>query len=105
MEMTEFGASKPFLGEVKASTPKGYVPPKGAGYAPNNNLKIKYVHGYRAFDTRMNVKYTYDDKVVYHAAALGIVLDKGTNTQTYFQGHHEDMVALALHPNGKVVAT
>jgi WD40 repeat protein/Ca2+-binding EF-hand superfamily protein len=105
MEMTEFGASKPFLGEVKASTPKGYVPPKGAGDAPNQSIKIKYVHGYRAFDTRMNVKYTYDDRVVYHAAALGIVLDKNTNTQSYFQGHHEDMVALAIHPNGKIVAT
>ena len=105
MEGTEFGASKPFLGEVKASTPKGFVVSKTAGDAPKESLKLKYVHGYRAFDTRMNVKYSNDGKIVYHAAALGIVLDKESNTQTFFEGHDEDMVALAIHPNRNIVAT
>ena len=51
-EGDQFGVSKPFLGEVKASTPKGFKPTKDAGEAPNEQLKLKYVHGYRAFDTR-----------------------------------------------------
>ena len=73
--------------------------------APKEEIKLKYVFGYRAFDTRMNVKYTNDEKVVYHAAALGIVLDKDRNEQTFFTKHDEDMVALAIHENRSIVAT
>ena len=106
MEGTEFGASKPWIGELQASSPKIKVN-KNAGKAPTQNIKrLKYVFGYRAFDTRMNIKYTADEnKIVYHTAALGIVLDKTTNTQTYFTNHEEDIVSLAIHPNGTTVAT
>lgn len=104
-EGDEFGVSKPFLGEVRASTPKGFKPSKDAGEAPNESLKLKYVHGYRAFDTRSNVKYLGDGNVVFHAAALGINLDKNTNTQTFFDGHDEDVVCLAIHPNKNIIAT
>ncbi len=98
-------ASKPYLGEVKASTPKNFVVPKNAAEAPKEGLKLKYVFGYRAFDTRMNVKYTSDGKIVYHTAALGVVLDKNLNEQTFFTNHDEDMVCLAIHPSLKIVAT
>lgn len=84
---------------MKASTPSGYVPGKGAGDAPKEQLKLKYVHGYRAFDTRMNIKYTSDGRVAYHAAALGIVLDKKSNTQTFFEKHDEDIVCFDIHPD------
>lgn len=107
MGATEFGAVKPWLGELKASIPRNYKPPKNAHLPPTENLKkLRYVFGYRAFDTRMNIKYTADpDKIVYHAAALGIVLDKSTNTQNFFTLHGEDIVALAIHPNKQIVAT
>lgn len=99
MQGTEFGASKPFLGEVKASTPKGYVAGKDAGDPPKENLKLKYVHGYRSFDTRDNVKYTYNGNVIFSAAALNVVLNKEKNTQTFFDLHEEDIVSLDIHPN------
>ena len=105
-EGDQFGVSKPFLGEVKASTPKDYRPNKNSADAPNNNLELRYVHGYRAFDTRNNVKYTNDDnKIVFHAAALGIVLEKSSNSQTFFKDHDEDVVSLAIHPNRNIIAT
>jgi len=109
MEMGDEGsASRPYLGEVKASTPKNFVVTKTASEAPKEGLKLKYVFGYRAFDTRMNVKYTSEGKVVYHTAALGVVLDyKSSNVcqQTFFTQHDEDMVCLAIHPSLKIVAT
>ena len=48
------------------------------GKPPKENInRLKYVFGYRAFDSRMNIKYTKDEnKIVYTTAALGIVLDK-----------------------------
>ena len=101
---TEFGASKPFLGEVKASTPKDFVLSKNANTPPKEQLSLKFVHGYRNFDTRNNVAYSANGNVVYHAAALGISLDSNNN-QTFFKGHDEDVVAFAIHPNKKIIAT
>ena len=104
----EFGVSKPWLGELKASSPeidekiinKSKNPPK------ENIKKLNYVFGYRSFDTRMNIKYTkLKNNIVYTTAALGIVHNIETNKQKYFPYHHEDIVSLALHPNGYTVAT
>jgi len=39
-------------------TPNNYKPSKTAGNAPDNNLKLKWAHGFRSFDTRGNLKYT-----------------------------------------------
>ncbi len=99
LQGTQFGASKPFLGEVRASTPKNFVPSKGAGEVPNENLKLKYVHGYRGFDSKDNVKFTSKGDVLFHSAAVDILLDTHSNNQTFFTSHDEDIVSLALHPN------
>ena len=104
-EGDQFSASKPFLGEVKASTPKSFVVSKMAGEAPKESIKLKYVFGYRAFDTRNNLKYSSEGKIVYHTAALGVVMNKEENTQTFFENHDEDIVGIAIHPNGNIVAT
>jgi len=58
------------------------------------------VHGYRAKDCRNNLRYLKNGKIVYHAAALGIVLDSSKNTQKFFDEHFDDITAFALHPNG-----
>ena len=107
----EFMAVKPFLGEVLHSTPSDYKPPRNAGAMPDGNLQIRYVHGYRSFDTRNNVKYCKNGEIVYHTASLGVVLDPETKPdtkelgQTYFNLHEEDIVSLAIHPQGHIVAT
>ena len=99
-EGDEFGASKPWLGELKHSSPNIQIT-KNMGNPPKENInRLKYVFGYRAFDSRMNIKYTKDEnKIVYTTAALGIVLDKKTNKQRYFTNHEEDIVSLCIHPN------
>ena len=104
----EFAASKPWLGELQASSPNFDQKTLNASKKPpKESLKrIKYVFGYRSFDTRMNIRYTKSkDNIVYTAAALGIVHNIKNNTQKYFPYHQEDIVSLALHPNGYTVAT
>ena len=105
-EGTEFGASKPWIGQLKASSPN-IQETRDMGKPPKENIsRLKYVFGYRAFDSRMNIKYTKDEnKIVYTTAALGIVLDKKTNKQRYFTNHEEDIVSLCIHPNKYIVAT
>ena len=63
------------------------------------------MHGYRSFDTRNSLKYTASGDIVYTTAALGVVMDTQSKQQEYFMNHSDDVVALALHPNGVVVAT
>jgi len=62
------------------SIPNGFKITPTAGDKPNGNLKLKYAHGFRSFDTRGNLKYKNQNEVVFTTAALGVVLDKTTNT-------------------------
>lgn len=110
-EVDEFGggdqfmAVKPWKGVIDNSIPSDYKPSKTDGDAPDANLKLEYVYGYRCHDVRNNLRYTSEDHFVYHTAALGITMNPSKNTQRFFFGHKDDIMAFALHPDGKVVAT
>lgn len=73
-------AVKPWLGVIKNSVPSSYRPSKSDSMPPNASLDLEYIFGYRCHDTRNNLRYTSDGKILYHTAAVGIVLDPKTNT-------------------------
>lgn len=73
--------------------------------APDNNLTLKWAHGFRSFDTRNNLKYTMSGNIVFTTAGVGVVYNKNTQEQSFFNMHKEDIVAMALHPDGDIVAT
>jgi len=109
-EGDQFMAVKPWIGALKAPT----NPPQNNPNAPDKTLELEYVYGYRAIDSRQNLFYTQNPgKVVYITAALGVVLDKQSNTQRFFGGgnikdtrtHNDDIMALAISPDRKIVAT
>jgi len=79
-EGDQFMAVKPWEGVVKNSVPTGYKPNKRDGTAPDASIQLEYVYGYRCHDVRNNLRYTADDKIVYHSAGVGIVLDTYKNT-------------------------
>lgn len=68
-------------------------------------LELKFVYGYRGDTVRSNLFYTKTGKVVYHAAAVGIVYSPDAHAQAFFHGHDDDIVSLAMHPNGELCAT
>jgi len=73
-------AVKAFKGQVDASTPEIYKKPNPLmGGKPEGNLKLKYAHGFRSFDTRGNLKYIDKDHIAFTTAALGVVMNKTTN--------------------------
>lgn len=99
-------AVKPFKGQVDASTPDQYKKPDvSAGQKPEGNLKLKYAHGFRSFDTRGNLKYVTQDDIAFTTAALGVILNKPLNEQNFFNLHEEDVVSMAIHPNKDIIAT
>lgn len=66
---------------------------------PDCTITLEYVYGYRTKDMRNNLYYLKDGKVLYNAAALGIVLDVENNTQTFFTEHIDDITAIDLSPD------
>lgn len=74
-EGDQFMATKPWMGVVNHSVPTNYKKNKRDGDAPDANLELEYIHGYRCHDARNNLRYTATGEVTYHAAAVGVVLN------------------------------
>ena len=73
--------------------------------APEHTLELDHVYGFRAHDGRHNLLYTGDNRVLYPAGASCVVHDPATHAQTHFCGHDDDVLCVALHPDGDTVAT
>jgi HELP motif len=100
-EGEEFMAVKPFVGQIKA--PTGHKDLPKSNDAPTESLTLKYVHGYRCFDSRNCAKWKKDSdtEVVFVSAALGVKMDTSftPQKQTFFNVHDEDLVSFDLHPH------
>ena len=72
-EGDQFMAVKPWLGVVQNSVPTNYKPNPRDSEAPDANLQLEHIYGYRCHDVRNNLRYTASGNLVYHAAAVGIV--------------------------------
>lgn len=81
-EGEQFMAVKPWIGAIKTPDPC----PEVNKEEPDETYAIEHVYGYRCEDSRQNVFYNPDGKVVYPTACLGVILDKDSNTQTFFGG-------------------
>lgn len=96
----------PFKGEVDNSWPSDFKPSPKDNQLPDGNLTMEYVHGYRAFDCRDNLRYADDpNEIIYTAAAMGIVLKKKENEQRFFNQHRDDVVSFDIHPGRNIAAT
>lgn len=79
---------------------------------PSSTLELEWVHGYRGFDCRNNVRYADKEgkQIIFSAAALGIAQDNSGSsaTQSYFAEHGDDIISLATvttSSNTTLVAT
>ncbi|KAG7492916.1 hypothetical protein MATL_G00019970 [Megalops atlanticus] len=73
--------------------------------APEEGLRLQFVHGYRGWDCRNNLFYTQAGEAVYHVAAVAVVYNRGQHTQRFYLGHDDDILSLAVHPLKDYVAT
>jgi len=51
------------------------------------------------------VRYSTSGDVVYHTAAVGVVMNTKTNTQNFYKGHNDDIHCLAVDSSGVLCAT
>ena len=64
-----------------------------------------YYNRYRSYDCRDNVFCLKSGEIVYHVAALGIVLNTEQNQQRFYNCHTDDILCLATSPDMSLVAT
>ena len=77
---------KPWIGQL--AEPENHNPVNKEKTDCTYNLE--YVYGYRSADSRQNVHFNNAGNAVYMTAALGVVLDHGSNTQKFFGGGEVD---------------
>lgn len=90
------------------------VPPSVNTGVPRANFAPQYVYGYRGHDSRENLFFSSAGNLLYPMAALGIIFNPNTNSQTFFGGkalgkttnqHDDDILCLAVSTDRRKVAT
>lgn len=100
----EFQAVKPWKGAIRE--PSHWKDSPEVGQLPQASLEMKFVYGYRGWDCRNNLFFTDSSyEVVYHIAGVGIVFDSQKNSQIHSVEHDNDIISIAVHPEGHTVAT
>jgi len=99
----EFMAVKPWLATIKE--PTNFSSSRVTNKAPDANLSLEWVYGYSAQDQRNNLRYVLNDsngvtRMVYPAAAVGVVYNPRTHKQQFYHGHDDDITCLSMHPDG-----
>jgi hypothetical protein len=87
-------AVKPFEGVVRNSVPSNFDSKKIDYNAPNANLDLEFVHGYRCFDTRNNIFYLDGNNICFHSAGVGIVMDVKSRTQKFNFTNTDDITCI-----------
>lgn len=97
-------AIKPWKGAIRE--PSDWKDPQDLGSLPSESLELKFVYGYRGWDCRNNIGFADSNlSIVYHVAGVGVVYDSEKHVQIHNTEHDDDIICLAMHPEGHTVAT
>ncbi|GFN91803.1 echinoderm microtubule-associated protein-like 1, partial [Plakobranchus ocellatus] len=76
------------------------------GSRPDKKLRLDWVYGFRGRDVKQNlVVLPSSGELVYFVAAVVVLYDRKFSSQKHYLGHSEEVTCLAVHPNGRFVAT
>lgn len=91
----QLGAVQPWRAAIFAPS---NAEAKARGSPPDDTLELRWVYGFRGFDTRRAAFWTgKGQRVVYPAAAVVVVYDPESHSQTYFRQHTDDVLGIAVH--------
>ena len=60
--------------------------------APESQLRLEWVYGYRGHQCRSNLFYNNSDDIVYFVAGVGIVYNTKEHKQKFFLEHDDDII-------------
>jgi len=92
--------------------PTGFIPPTEPGneHTPTTSLDLEFVHGYSGklpyrTTSCTNIFPLATGELVYPCSATVVIYDKVMHRQRFFFGHDDDVMCLAVHPSGTIVAS
>jgi WD40 repeat protein len=96
--------SKPWMASIRY--PTDYLkPPINSEKAPKLRLKPVYVFGFRAKDTRDNLRYLNQNEIVYATGSMLILHNTRNNTQRFFTEHKADVSCFSVRQSPLLVAS
>ena len=87
---------------------KIYYPPqdvRSCEDAPDGNLGLQWVFGYRGADRQGNLLVLQQGELVYFLGTVVVVYDQASERQRHYKGHTQDVACMALHPGGDLVVS
>lgn len=86
--------------------PVNYLKPSiNSHLPPKVKLEPMYAFGFRAKDSRDNLKYIDKHEIVYPTASLVVIHDSSTNNQRFFMEHSVDVTCISVKPLDRLVAS
>lgn len=92
---------------ANASVPPSEPPPLTLA-PPPENLRLEWIHGYRAQDCRNNVRYNNKLEIMFPAGAVMVCMklsDSGAVVQRHFLEHTDDILCCNIHPTGRMAVS
>lgn len=95
----------PWVSAAALLTPLDFAYAQLPKAAPGTAIEPQWVYGYQSEKSRNNVRYNALGHIVYHVSRYAIVYNIESHEQTIFTGHYNEILCLAMHPEGNIVAT
>ena len=75
------------------------------GLPDKHSLVLEWIYGYQAQEVRGNLAYSCTGDIVYTAATAGVVFNVDAHEQNFNLDHTDEIIAMAMHPDARIVAT
>ena len=62
-------------------------------------------YGYTGQRLRNNARYSLEGDVLYPVGSMVVVYNKVRHAQKYYTGHRGEVLSIAIHPEGRIVAS
>ena len=87
-----------------------YEPPHAKHSDVKSNIHkmhLEFIFSYRGYDCRKNVFLLKSKEILYNSSGLVVIhrLDNEEQSQRFFDQHFGDVISLAVHPDGEIVAS
>ena len=73
--------------------------------AIEDGLSLHFIHGYQCRHTHGNLVLLHQGELCYAMGRIVVIFDYKSQSQRFFERHTSRITAIALHPNGRLVAS
>jgi Ca2+-binding EF-hand superfamily protein len=73
--------------------------------SPTQACSVEWVYGYTGQRVRNNARYSLEGDILYPVGNMVIIYNKVRHAQKYYTGHRGEVMSIAVHPEGRIVAS